>query len=131
MKAVPSATRGEWRIVMITINYEGKIYDEELVRSYYDSNISERVSSDVETAQEFFEEYIKLDPSFTDLFEYDFNPIVMGNHNSVSVFQPRSKEKNNEYDEIINYFDSLPIRERRRAKVDVIEYLEDNFPKKL
>lgn len=60
---------------MITINYEGKIYDEELVRSYYDSNISERVSSDVETAQEFFEEYIKLDPSFTDLFEYDFYPI--------------------------------------------------------
>ena len=60
---------------MITINYEGKIYDEELVRSYYDSNISERVSSDVETAQEFFEEYIKLDPSFTDLFKYDFNPI--------------------------------------------------------
>ena len=41
---------------MITINYDGKIYDEELVRSYYDSNISERVSSDVETAQEFFEE---------------------------------------------------------------------------
>ena len=60
---------------MITINYDGKIYDEELVRSYYDSNISERVSSDVETAQEFFEEYIKLDQSFTDLFEYDFNPI--------------------------------------------------------
>ena len=60
---------------MITINYDGKIYDEELVRSYYDSNISERVSSDVETAQEFFEDYIKLDQSFTDLFEYDFNPI--------------------------------------------------------
>ena len=60
---------------MITIIYNGKIYDEELVRSYYDSNISERVSSDVETAQEFFEEYIKLDPSFTDLFEYDFYPI--------------------------------------------------------
>lgn len=58
------------------------------------------------------------------------NNNVMGNHNSVSGLQPRSKEKNNEYDEIINYFDSLPIRERRRAKVAVIEYLEDNFPKK-
>ena len=57
---------------MITINYDGKIYNEEIVRSYYDRDFAEQVSSAADTPQKFFEEYIKLDPSFTELFEYSF-----------------------------------------------------------
>ena len=56
------------------LKYNNKLYNKEIVESYYDSNISVQISTQ-DTPQKFFEEYIKLDPSFTDLFEYDFNPI--------------------------------------------------------
>ncbi len=58
---------------MNTIIYNGKTYDAETIESYYDDMISHDIIA--ETTQEFFEEYIKLDPKFTDLFEYDFYPI--------------------------------------------------------
>lgn len=48
----------------------------------------------------------------------------------LSDAENNKQESSNEYNEIINYLDDLPIRERRRAKLFLIEYLEDNFPLK-
>lgn len=60
----------------MTINYNGKNYSLETVSSYYDSDISEQIADkETMTAQEFFDEYIKADPEFTSLFDYDFTPI--------------------------------------------------------
>lgn len=58
------------------------------------------------------------------------NNNVTGNNNNVSGVQQQPQESDNEYNEIIDYLDSLPVRERRRAKHALIEHLEDNFPKK-
>ena len=33
----------------------------------------------------------------------------------------------NSYSEITNHLDSLSLRERRRAELDIIELLEDNY----
>ena len=43
--------------------------------------------------------------------------------------QQNPQRNNNEYREIIDYLNSLPLRERRRAILESIELLEDNFPK--
>lgn len=56
-----------------TINYNGRTYNAETIKGYYETDIC--VQIDADTEQEFFDEYIKLDPTFTDLFKYDIDPI--------------------------------------------------------
>lgn len=58
-----------------TIIYNGRQYDLEIVKSYYDMDITNYGGLGAETEQEFFDEYIKLDPDFVSLFEYDITPI--------------------------------------------------------
>jgi hypothetical protein len=60
---------------MTTINYNGRLYDAETVSGYYDSDIIAEMDCYTDDAQEFFDAYIKEDPGFTDLFEYDFYPV--------------------------------------------------------
>lgn len=60
---------------MITIVYDGKKYDAEIIGEYYDSDFTELIHTHTDTPQEFFDEYIKLDPDFINLFDYDFVPI--------------------------------------------------------
>ena len=57
------------------------------------------------------------------------NNNVMGNNNNVQQ-QPQENKDYGRYNELTDYLDDLPIRERRRAIVSVLEFLEDNFPKK-
>lgn len=61
------------------IIYNGNKYDFEKIKEYYDIEFCERLhqttEGDFETEQEFFEAYIKADPTFTDLFDYDIDPI--------------------------------------------------------
>ena len=57
------------------IIYNGKVYDAEVVKSYYDMDVTNYSDLGAETEQEFFEEYIKLDPDFPKLFKYDIKPI--------------------------------------------------------
>lgn len=61
--------------MMTTIYYGGKLYNAETVAGYYDADIVNSLSCYTDDAQEFFDEYIKADPDFTDLFKYDFTPI--------------------------------------------------------
>ena len=57
------------------IMYNGKEYDAEVVKSYYDMEVTNYGDLGAETEQEFFNEYIKLDPDFKELFKYDIKPI--------------------------------------------------------
>ena len=58
-----------------TIIYNGRQYDAEVVKSYYDMELTNYSDLGAETEQEFFEKYIKLDPEFVELFDYDLYPI--------------------------------------------------------
>ena len=58
------------------IIYNGNAYDAEVVKSYYDMEVTNYSDLGAETEQEFFEEYIKLDPDFLKLFKYDIKPIL-------------------------------------------------------
>lgn len=58
-----------------TIIYNGRQYDAEEVKEYYDMEVTNYGDLGAENEQEFFEEYIKLDPEFVSLFDYDINPI--------------------------------------------------------
>lgn len=60
---------------MITIVYNGKKYNAEIIGEYYDRDFAEIIHTHTNTPQEFFDEYIKLDPDFIKLFEYDFYPV--------------------------------------------------------
>lgn len=60
---------------MKTINYNGREYNTEIVKEYYDMEITNYSDLGAETEQEFFDEYIKLDPDFVNLFDYDIKPI--------------------------------------------------------
>lgn len=57
-----------------TIMYNGKKYDLEIVKSYYDTELTNYGDLGADTEQEFFDEYIKLDPEFVKLFDYDISP---------------------------------------------------------
>ena len=57
------------------IMYSGKVYDAEVVKSYYDMDVTNYSDLGAETEQEFFNEYIKIDPDFLKLFKYDIKPI--------------------------------------------------------
>ena len=57
------------------IIYNGKAYDADVVKSYYNMDVTNYSDLGAETEQEFFEEYIKLDPDFLKLFKYDIKPI--------------------------------------------------------
>lgn len=57
-----------------TIMYNGKKYDLEIVKSYYDTELTNYGDLGADTEQEFFDKYIKLDPEFVKLFDYDINP---------------------------------------------------------
>lgn len=58
-----------------TIIYNGKHYPLDIVKSYYDMDITNYGDLGADTEQEFFDSYIKLDPDFVDLFEFDIDPI--------------------------------------------------------
>ena len=58
-----------------TIVYRGKRYDADTVSQYYDMDVTNYGDLGADTAQEFFDRYIELDPDFVDLFEYDIDPI--------------------------------------------------------
>lgn len=61
---------------MKTINYNGKAYSLETVSGYYLGDVCESIQDkEFMTDQEFFDAYIKADPSFTELFKYDIDPI--------------------------------------------------------
>ena len=60
---------------MATINYNGRQYSAEIVNEYYDMEITNYDDLGAETEQDFFDEYIKLDPDFVNLFDYDIKPI--------------------------------------------------------
>lgn len=66
------------------INYNGKNYDLEIIKGYYDFNIGDQICSITE--QEFFDEYIKLDPSFTELFEHDICSIPIKIYDTYEEF---------------------------------------------
>ena len=57
------------------------------------------------------------------------NNNVMGNNNNVHQ-QPQENKNYGRYDELIDYLDDLPKQERRYAIASVLNFLEDNFPKK-
>ena len=57
------------------IMYNGKLYDAVVVKSYYDMEVTNYSDLGAETEQGFFDEYIKLDPDFSELFKYDIKPI--------------------------------------------------------
>ena len=57
------------------IMYSVKVYDADVVKSYYDMEVTNYSDLGAETEQEFFNEYIKLDPDFLKLFKYDIKPI--------------------------------------------------------
>lgn len=57
------------------IIYNGRQYDAEKVKGYYNMGVTNYDDLGAENEQEFFEEYIKLDPEFVGLFDYDINPI--------------------------------------------------------
>ena len=57
---------------MTNIIYNGYAYDAETVAGYYDSEIVQAMPAEqYDNEQEFFDEYIRRDPGFTDLFKYD------------------------------------------------------------
>lgn len=58
----------------------------------------------------------------------NINNTVIGYNSSISGNQISIPDDDNEYIEIINYLNNLSVRNRRRAKLDIIELLEDNYP---
>ena len=58
------------------IIYNGNAYDAEVVKSYYDMEVTNYSDLGAETEQGFFDEYIKLDPDFSERFKYDILPII-------------------------------------------------------
>ena len=60
---------------METIIYNGRKYDLETVKSYYEFTVTETMHPNYDTEQEFFDEYIKRDPEFVELFKSDIDPI--------------------------------------------------------
>lgn len=59
-----------------TISFNGRNYDAETVKSYYDMEVTNYSDLGASNDQEFFEEYIKLDPDFVNLFNFDIDPIA-------------------------------------------------------
>lgn len=60
---------------MEKIMFKGRSYDADVIASYYDTDVIAEMNCYTLDPQEFFDEYIKADPEFVDLFEYDFTPI--------------------------------------------------------
>ena len=58
-----------------TIIYNGRHYDLETVKSYYDMEITNHGDLGAKNEQEFFDKYIELDSNFISLFDYDIKPI--------------------------------------------------------
>lgn len=58
-----------------TITYNGRQYDVEDVKEYYDMEVTNYGDLGADNEQEFFDEYIKLDPEFVKLFDYDIKPV--------------------------------------------------------
>lgn len=58
-----------------TIIYNGKLYDLETVKGYYDMEITNYSDLGAKTEQEFFDKYIELDKDFINLFDYDIKPV--------------------------------------------------------
>lgn len=58
-----------------TIIYNGKHYDLETVKSYYDMELTNYSDLGAKTEQEFFNKYIELDKDFINLFDYDIKPV--------------------------------------------------------
>lgn len=59
-----------------------------------------------------------------------FNNTISNNNNVEfnSVKNGNTTVSNTKYEEIINYLDSLSLRNRRRAELEIIEFLEDKYP---
>lgn len=53
---------------MEVIKYNGHKYNAEIVKGYYDMSITNYGDLGADTEQEFFDEYIKLDNNFVELF---------------------------------------------------------------
>ena len=81
-----------------TITYRGKVYDADTVREYYDMDVTNYGDLGANTAQEFFDRYIELDPDFVELFKYDINPIESSK--SVKASRYGSEAKFDLYDEL-------------------------------
>lgn len=58
-----------------TIIYNGKHYDIETVKSYYNMELTNYSDLGAKTEQEFFDKYIELDKDFINLFDYDIRPV--------------------------------------------------------
>lgn len=58
-----------------TIIFEDKKYDYETVASYFDNEICASIDFDSDEPQRTFEQYLEADPTFAELFEYDFTPV--------------------------------------------------------
>ena len=58
-----------------TIIYNGKHYDLETVKGYYDMEITNYSDLGAKTEQEFFDKYVELDSNFISLFDYDIKPV--------------------------------------------------------
>ena len=64
---------------MRTVNYNGNMYDFDLLVSYMDDDIREAVYNDAMREdygeQQFFDKYLERDGDFVKLFDYDIDPI--------------------------------------------------------
>ena len=60
---------------MKEITYNGRQYDAETIKSYYDMELTNYSDLGAKNEQEFFEKYLELDPNFVELFDYDIKPI--------------------------------------------------------
>lgn len=58
-----------------TITFRGHIYYYDIIESYFDNEICESITFESNDPQKTFEQYIEADPSFIDLFKYDFYAI--------------------------------------------------------
>lgn len=58
-----------------TIIFEGNKYYYDIVSSYFDREICETIDFDSDEPQRIFDQYIEADPTFAELFEYDFTPV--------------------------------------------------------
>ena len=63
--------------VMKTVNFEGNKYDYEVIESYMDDEIRERLHSELApcTEQEFFDRYIEEDTEFMEQYAMDLFPV--------------------------------------------------------
>ena len=58
-----------------TIIYNGRHYDLETVKSYYDYEVTNFDDLGAKTEQEYFDKYIELDKNFIKLFYFYFIPV--------------------------------------------------------